>query len=205
MNDRFQRVVWAVFAVILLGIGSAAFFIESRRVTMPVLGPLRAFTLTNQLGDVIRLPQLRGAAGAVNVIFSRCPTQCPKLTAQMAGIQARLPSGARLITLTADPAFDTPQVLKRFGEPYHADPARWWFLTGTKAELYRFATEDLLFNLLETADPAKARLEDLFIHSTDFALFDRAGRLRGVVHGEAPDAVDQVVHRLKQLQREPLP
>ncbi len=205
MNDRFQRVVWTVFAVILLGIGSVAFFKESRRVDMPVLGPLRPFTLTNQLGDVVRLPSLRGAAGVVNVIFSRCPTQCPKLTAQMAGIQARLPAGARLITLTADPSFDTPQVLKRFSEPYHADPARWWFLTGTKAELYRFATEDLLFNLLETADPAKARLEDLFIHSTDFALFDRAGRLRGVVHGEVPDAVDQVVHRLKQLQREPLP
>lgn len=205
MNDRFQRVVWAVFAVVLLTIGSAAFFIESHRVTLPVVGPLRPFSLTNQAGASVSLASIQGAAGVVNVIFTACPTQCPKLTAQMARIQSRMPPGTRLLSLTADPRNDTPEVLSRYGVPYHADTNRWWFLTGTKAEIYRFAVEDLKFNLLEAADPATARLEDRFIHSSDFALFDRAVRLRAVVHGEDPDAVDQVVRLLKKLQREAMP
>ena len=68
--------------------------------------------------------------------------------------------------------------------------------------LYRV---DFKFNLLENAEPAKARLEDLFIHSTDFAVFDRVGQLRAVVHGEEPDAVTRIVTLLRQLQRESLP
>ncbi len=205
MNDRFQRVVWAVFAVLLAGIGTVAFLRESRRSVLPVIGPLHDFSLTNQVGGLVGLSSLKGNAGVANVIFTLCPTQCPKLTAQMSRIQSRMPQGARLVSLTADPLHDTPAVLKKYSETYHADPSRWWFVTGTKAELYRFAVEDLKFNLLEAADPATAKLEDRFIHSTDFAVFDRSARLRAVVHGEDADAVDQVVRLLKELQREPLP
>ncbi len=197
--------MWAVFGAALVAITTVAFLTEFRRSPLPVIGPIRSFTLTNQLGAAVDLASLRGSAGVVNIIFSQCPTQCPKLTAQMARVQESMPAGARLLTLTADPGHDTPEVLTRYGQTYHADPARWWFLTGAKAEIYRLAIDDFKFNLLENAEPAKARLEDLFIHSTDFAVFDRVGQLRAVVHGEEPDAVTRIVTLLRQLQRESLP
>ena len=196
--------MWAVFGVALVAITIIAFLIEFNRSPLPVIGPVRSFTLTNQLGAAVGLASLHGSAGVANVIFSRCPTQCPKLAAQMARVQQSMPPGARLLTLTADPGYDTPEVLARYGRTYHTDPARWWFLTGTKAEVYRLAIEDFKFNLLESAEPAKARLEDLFIHSTDFAVFDRVGQVRAVVHGEEPDAVTRIVTLLRQLQRESL-
>ena len=58
------------------------------------------------------------------------------MTRQMKSLQDALPpdSTARLVTLTTDPDYDSPVILKRYGEHYGADFNRWIFLTGTKAQ-----------------------------------------------------------------------
>ena len=203
--DRFQKTVWGGLVAALLAIAAVYFLSATRRSPLPVISRVNAFAATNQLGEAVGAESLRGNVAVVNVIFSRCPTQCPKLTQQMARVQAVVGPGVRLLTLTADPGFDTPDVLKRYAQRYGADPAKWWFLTGTKAEIYRLAVSDLKFSVLESANPAEAKLEDLFIHTTDFAVVDRAGRLRTVVHGEEPDAPAQIAALVKQLQRETSP
>ena len=200
--DRFQKIVWGGLVAALMAIGVIYFLSATRRSPLPVISQVNPFAATNQLGEAVGADALRGHVSVVNVIFSRCPTQCPKLTQQMARVQAAVGPGVRLLTLTADPGYDTPEVLKRYAQRNGADPAKWWFLTGTKAEIYRLATNDLKFSVLESANPAEAKLEDLFIHTTDFAIVDRAGRLRTVVHGEEPDAPAQIVALVKQLQRE---
>ena len=53
------------------------------------------------------------------------------------------------------------------------------------------------------AEPAK--LEDLFIHSADFKIVDRLGRLRAVVYGEETNAVERILSLVTQLQRESTP
>ena len=44
---------------------------------------------------------------------------------------------ARLLAVTLDPAFDTPQVLDAYARAMQADPARWQFVTGSPAEIQR--------------------------------------------------------------------
>lgn len=200
--DRFQKLVWGGLIAALVAIVVIYFVTDARRSHLPVISHLTAFAVTNQLGEPVSAASLRGQVAVVNVIFTQCPTQCPKLTQQMARVQAGIGPGVRLLTLTADPGYDTPEVLKRYAQRYGADATKWWFLTGTKAEIYRLATSDLKFSVLESANPAEAKLEDRFIHSMDFALVDRAGRLRAVVHGEDPDAPAQVLALVKQLLRE---
>ncbi|HTH49000.1 MAG TPA: SCO family protein [Candidatus Limnocylindria bacterium] len=200
--DRFQKLVWGGLVATLVAIAVIYFVTDARRSPLPVISRITAFAATNQLGAAVGPASWRGQVVVVNVIFSRCPTQCPKLTQQMAQVQSSIGPGVRLVTLTADPVFDTPEVLKRYAQRNGADPAKWWFLTGTKAEIYRLAVSDLKFSVLESANPAEAKLEDLFIHTTDFALVDRAGRLRAVVHGEEPDAPAQIAALVKQLLRE---
>lgn len=187
-------------------LGGMVWLSTSRRgpesAPLPVIRQLSEFRLTNQLGAAVNLDSVRGHPGVFNVVFSRCPGQCHRLSILMSRLQTNLPPGVRLWSLTADPAFDTPEVLDRYGRRYGASPERWQFLTGSKVEVYRVATKDLLFSVLENPDPAQASLEDLFIHSGALAVVDAAARLRGVVQSEAPDAVAQVERLLAGLERE---
>jgi protein SCO1/2 len=195
MASVLQRGLWGVLIAGLLAV-SVAYF--GSRGAPPVLSRLHDFSLTNQSGQAVSLESLEGRITVVNVVFSRCPTQCRRLSAQMQRIQARSPSGVRLVTLTADPVHDTPEVLGRYGKEYGASPEKWWFLTGAKAEVYRVAVGDLKFAVVESGDPS-AKLEDLFIHSADFGVLDSRGRLRFIVHGEDSDAEDKVLRSVKRL------
>ena len=195
MQSFIQRALWGTLIVSLLTVAVA--FVLSPKPP-PVLSRLQDFSLTNQLGVSVTRDSLRGRISVVNVVFSRCPTQCRRLSSQMQHIQSRIPSGVRLITLTADPEFDTPEVLKRYGLEYQASAETWWMLTGAKSEVYRVAVNDLKFAVVESGDRS-ARLEDLFIHSADFGIVDSEGRLRFIVHSEDPDAEDQVLRSVKRL------
>ncbi len=194
-ESALQRGLWGILIAGLLAV-SVAYF--GSWGAPPVLSRLHDFSLTNQLGRPVSLESLEGRITVVNVIFSRCPTQCRRLSAQMQRIQARMPSGVRLVTLTADPEYDSPEVLGRYGKEYGASPEKWWFLTGAKAEVFRVAVGDLKFAVVESGDPS-AKLEDLFIHSADFGVLDSRGRLRFIVHGEDSDAEDQVLRSVKRL------
>ena len=67
------------------------------------------------------------------------------MTGQMRSLQDLLPkdSAAKLVTLTTDPDFDSPAVLKKYAERFSADSNRWTFLTGTKKEIAALASGSL--------------------------------------------------------------
>ena len=185
----------------MLVLVGAALVGQSRRTPLPVLGQWSSFLLTNQMGAAATPESPRGEVVVANVIFSRCPTQCHRLSQQMARIQAATGQGIRLLSLTADPVYDSPAVLSSYGKRYGADPSRWWFLTGPKAEVYRVAEKDLLFSVMDTGE-ANPKLEDRFIHSGNYVLIDRRGRLRAIVQSEDPGAEDRVCRLAKRLRKE---
>ena len=146
-----------------------------------IVGQVPGFNLANQAGQRVTLESLRGKVWLADIIFTRCPGPCFQMTKRMAGIAAALPSDSpvKLITLTTDPDFDQPAVLKLYGERFEAQAARWQFLTGAKTDIYRVAIEGLKLVIMEKK-PAEREIEnDLFIHSTVVALVDKQGRLRG--------------------------
>lgn len=194
----FDKIIW----IGLVGVmGWVVFrFMSLDRAPLPVLGRISDFNLTNQFSQVVNRTNLEGRIWVADVIFSRCPTQCHRLSQLMARLQSGIPDNApvNFVSLTADPAYDTPEVLNRYGERYKANPARWWFLTGTKAELYRFAMQDLKFTVVENSTP-NPKLEDLFIHSSFFVIVDGKGQIRAVVQAEKASAeydVAAIVNRL---------
>ena len=101
------------------------------------MAPIADFTLTNQNGSAVSLADLRGQVWVADIIFTRCPGPCLKMTRQMKELQEALPpaSQAKLVTLTTDADFDTPPVLKAYAERFGADTNRWMFLTGPKRRL----------------------------------------------------------------------
>src|SRR2546421_6448448 len=87
---------------------------ETKAIDLRPIAQLPEFTLTNQDGRAVSLADLRGQVWLADIIFTKCAGPCPKMTQRMSELQAVLP--ARLVTLTTDPEYDRPEVLKKFGE-----------------------------------------------------------------------------------------
>lgn len=173
------------------------------RPELPVFGHVGDFTLTNQQSQPVTLANLKGSIWLADVIFTRCPGPCVRMTKLMSEVQRALAPAdpVRLVSLTADPAYDTASVLRTYAERYGADGQRWHFLTGPKAEVYRLAMKDLLLSVEEGFPENTNALENLFIHSTKFILVDQQGGLRGIYDGEDPASKTQVLADIRALLR----
>lgn len=162
------------------------------------------FSLSNQHGKTISTGTLRGHIWIADVIFTRCPLQCIRMTKRMYELQQALPKDKiiKLVSITADPDFDTPEVLKNYGQQYGVDQNRWWFLTGPKPEINRLAVDGLKLVVYEKKPEEREVPADLFLHSTKFVLVDGRGRIRGWFDGENPQSKGEIVRAVKQLLRE---
>lgn len=104
------------------------------------------------------------------------------MTQSMRELQKALPKSkpVKLVTLTTDPDYDTPAVLKPYAKRAGADPSRWWFLTGTKSEIRRLAVDGMKLTAMEKPAPERESNVDLFIHSTILVLVDNQGTVQAV-------------------------
>ncbi|HWQ91132.1 MAG TPA: SCO family protein [Clostridia bacterium] len=176
---------------------------------VPVYGQVEPFTLTNQLGAPVTLEDLRGHVWVADIIFTRCAGPCLRMTKRMHELQQALPlsSQTKLVSLTTDPDFDTPEVLRQYARRFDADTNRWTFLTGTKGQIASLAIGSLKLTIVEKSPEERTSPEDLFIHSTIFVIVDRQGRLRGIFETEADgdeqaDFLSRVLPVIRQLERE---
>jgi len=209
-----ERLAWLVLLVAMVVATGLFIRSESRRTQgggAPTMAdglimdrPVGAFRLTNQFSAPVTEENLRGYVWVADVIFTRCPGQCHQLSSQLREVQKRLPAGSpvRLVSLTANPEHDTPAVLQEYALRYRYETNNWILLTGSKASVYELAIKGLLFSVVEQPEGKRQSLNDLFIHSTAFALVDRQGHLRGVVQGEMTNAVDEILRRVDLLVRE---
>ncbi len=203
---KLEWLVWGAMAFTISAI-AVAYVLDarSRGPKLPVLfETLPAFALTNQSGQVVSHASLLGHVWVTDVIFTRCPGLCATLTRQMGRLQAALPAGApiKLISLTADPEYDSPAALRRYAEQAGAAPGRWLFLTGDKKQLYELAVDGLKFVVREIAPGERQSDADLFLHSEKLVLVDQRGRVRAYYDGTDTNSIPQIVAAAKTLLRE---
>jgi protein SCO1/2 len=105
------------------------------------------FTLYDQDGRVVSSARFRGKQILLNFIFTRCPNadMCPASTAKMSVAQ-RLAREAgikniELISITLDPTFDTPGVLKEYASERGIDLRNFSFLTGPESAVRDILTQ----------------------------------------------------------------
>jgi protein SCO1/2 len=204
-----QWLVWGGLILTILGI-VVAFLISDRLPSaagsaLPIITPaLPPFTLTNQLGKPVTPMDLSNHITVVDIVFTRCAGPCPQMTRRMSELQKEIPANlpVKLITVTTDPQFDTPDVMKRYAQRFNADPSRWWLLTGDKSEIARLARHGLKLVAQETKPEERENDADLFIHSTVFVVLDKHGRLRTSIESTEPDFNKRVVSAVRRLARE---
>ncbi len=211
METQRRHISWFLWLGLLfpvlgvLGIFLLAQFRPNRATEHPSLGyPVPEFTLTNQDGRSVTLSDLRGQVWIGDIIFTRCAGPCPVMTKRMSELQGQLPKDQpiKLVTLTTDPEFDTPEVMKGFGEKFNADFKRWVFLTGEKKEIARLAVEGLKLAAVPTNPAERERPEDLFIHSTRFVVVDKHAVMRASFDSNDPSVHSKVIQLVRQLLRE---
>ena len=218
MNPAVRRFPWTVGIGLLLLILSLslAFLLAKARATLehreslPVLAQIADFSLTNQNGATVSLADLRGRVWIADIIFTTCPGPCLRVTRQMKELQDGLSTDnkTKLVSLTTNPDYDTPAVLKTYGMRNGSDTNRWMFLTGTKKELYNLAVDSLKLSAVEKKPEERTSPEDLWVHSTIFVLVDKHAQLRGIYQtgGEDvswPAEKRKLLAAVKQLEREP--
>ncbi len=100
------------------------------------LGTLPDVRLLNQEGESVRLRSdvIDDHLVAINFIFTRCATICSPMGAIFGELQGRMPEGGRLVSISVDPTYDTPERLKAWSARFGADH-RWTLLTGEKKEI----------------------------------------------------------------------
>jgi protein SCO1/2 len=106
------------------------------------------FTLLNQDGKAVRLHDYRGKALLLTFIYTRCPdpNQCTLMSSNFALIdqelqkQPDLSQKTHLLSISFDPDYDTPQVLRSYGASHtgrYSDEKfqHWEFATGNKDQV----------------------------------------------------------------------
>ena len=110
--------------------------------------PLLDYPFTNELGQAVKLDDFRGQALAITFFFTRCPIPdyCPRLSknfdeaSQKLGAMPGALTNWHFLSVSFDPDFDTPAVLKAYGERYQYDPKHWSFLTGPREKISELAS-----------------------------------------------------------------
>jgi protein SCO1 len=166
--------------------------IDSTNAVAPirVVEPLKVgdvlpeYRLTNQLGQVITTSQFKGQALAITFLFTRCPfpTFCPRLANDFEETQQKLlqlqsgPTNWHLLTISFDPEFDGPAVLKAYAEAHHYDPAHSTFATGDLGDVTALGD---LFGLAFWHDSSGS-----ITHNMRTAVVNAEGRLQRVLEGK---------------------
>jgi len=151
------------------------------------------FRLQNQLGKTVSLADLSGKVIVADFFFTRCPSICPKLTANIRRLQDALstkdqfkqlnPAYIQFISFSVDPERDSASVLRAYGNHYGINPDIWWLLTGSKKEIYDFS-----LNELKLGQSDGEGVDSNFIHTQKLVLLDKEHVVRGYYNGL--DSVD---------------
>jgi protein SCO1/2 len=135
---RLRRTLFFALAALALPAPAVAHD-AAQDARLPMIGLAPDFVLTSQDGTRVALGDFRGKAVAVTFIFTSCADTCPLLTARMVEVQEDLGpafgANVAFVSITVDPARDTPEVLKQYAESFGANTAGWAFLTGDPAEI----------------------------------------------------------------------
>ncbi|HEY7912120.1 MAG TPA: copper-binding protein [Blastocatellia bacterium] len=162
------------------------------------------FALVNQDGKPISIHQYHGRALALTFIYTRCPLpdQCPLMTSNFAEVERALKTdpalykSTHLLSVTVDPAYDTPEVLRNYAAPQVGNAgnqtfSHWEFATGDEEQVKHIAGYFGLWYHEES---------DQIVHNLITAIIAPDGKLVKFYHGNDWKP-SEVVAELKNLKR----
>ncbi len=160
---------------------------------------LPAFSFTERSGKTITQSDLRGKIWVADFFYTSCPGPCPMMTSRLGDLQkvtASMPDVA-LVSISADPGRDTPEVLKEYAAKFHAGDG-WFFLTGDKSAIYEFANKGFKLGVSDEGGTVKEPVT----HSTKLVLVDKNGYVRGFYDALTAEGSAHLLTDLERLRKE---
>jgi protein SCO1/2 len=197
----------AVRYLLFFGVLLAGFYIamiqltDFEKVKLPVLNTVQSFQFLRQDSNMVSQKDIGNRIYVAEYFFTTCKGICPKMNKNMKAIYEKYKSNPDFLILshTVNPETDSLPVLKRYADSLGASATNWWFLTGSKKDLYKSARESYL---LDDPKNSSKNIEDQFLHTQFFALVDREGRVRGIYDGIKKDEVETLLHDIDELIKE---
>lgn len=190
-----MRAVIGALIVVAAGVGALAWASDgfrvvtaegARRLTVAEK-PRRLpdLILEDQDGRRFRLADYRGRRVAVEFFYGRCPTVCGTLTQTFQRLDEALArdgqAGPAIVSISFDPAHDTPERLADYGRAFGADGRRWRF--ARPADAAALAGLLAAAGVVVIADTAGG-----FVHNAAIHVLDQEGRLARIYDLENADA-----------------
>ena len=194
--------------------------------SLPTYGAVPEFALTDARGRVAGSKDLAGKVWVADLIFTRCTDTCPLQTAEMARLQAEFAGekDLRFVSITTDPAYDTPAVLTQYAARHKANLDTWLFLTGEEKDIARLAREGFRLAFATRSsrrEEPRVRLDRVWAalapraafahhdekhateisHSSRFVLVDRGLQIRGYYMSGEREALEKLRRDIRYLLR----
>jgi protein SCO1 len=168
------------------------------RPELPQLFPVPDASLVDESGRSVRLGSMKGSVTVYDFIFTSCTGICPIMTNNMRALTPKVEKDApvRFVSISVDPARDTPQVLASYAKRVRNDD-RWTFLTGDRATIVDLSVKGFK---LAAGDPMPGG--EALLHSSKFAVADRNGVIRAYYDATDGNAPEQVAAAVEQLLEE---
>ena len=193
----------AISLIILVPVGFYYFFFgfggkgeKTAPKELPKMWKLPYYSFTNQNGEIVTSDDLKGYMYVADFFFTSCPGVCPKLSADFEKILRTFhdKSELKLVSFTVDPKHDSVSVLKKYSIKYHADPQRWYFLTGNRDSIYKLGEQGFKLPIVQDANGTEQ-----FTHSEKIVLVDGNGIVRKWYDGTDPAKVDSLLDDISLL------
>jgi len=154
------------------------------------------FAFTNQNGQTITQEDYKDVIYVADFFFTTCQTICPIMKDNMVWLQEQIKDmpDVKLLSFTVTPDIDTPEVLHQYAQKKGVIDSKWNMVTGDKKEIYYLARQSFL--AVKTAEVGE--LYDM-VHTENFVLVDKKGRIRGFYDGTVLDEEKQGVKNVRQL------
>jgi protein SCO1 len=192
-----------ILIVAVAAIALFAFVFREPDPKLDDLGVVPAFSLVDQTGQAFTEDALRGHPTIIDFVFTRCDDICPAMSGRAQRLQEKTQDrkgvAIKLVSISVDPSYDTPERLAEYAKRFTADPTRWRFLTGDPATIKALATGPFM-GLLDPAGKSP-RGAPAIVHSGYFILVDADLHIRGVYKSEDEQRLDDLVHHARFLAR----
>ncbi len=173
---------------------------DGRQMTDTLYNHIPPFSLIDQNGDTVSQSLVKEKIYVASFFFTRCGTICPRISSQLTRVQDifRNQSDVMLLSHSVDPEHDRPEQLLEYAQKYEATPGKWYFLTGSKVEIYDLALHGYYLPVVD-AGVKEGKPDETFIHSEKLVLVDKEGIVRGFYDGTDTKDVDRLVLEIRVL------
>ena len=198
-SSLIERALWGALVLVLVAVVAAGLHrlvLRPQPEPLPVIAAVPDFSLVDSAGAPVSAEDFAGKIWIADFVFSRCGGICPLLSSNFAKLQGRLAAGVVLVSISDDPTYDRPEVLRAYGQRFGADPEHWRLLTGEREEIHRLVRDGFR---LSVAEDATKNPEDLVTHSDRFVVIDRSRRVRAMHHGTDDGVVEAVLADVSRL------